>query len=67
MGGVIATLMDMGWRPDGPTRWTDPAGSCWDIDPTTPGVRHQLQDVLAEFIEADLWKKASLHYCGKGL
>ena len=67
MGAVVAILYDLGWQPAEPTKWTDPDGVMWDVDPRAPGVRHQLQDMMSELIEASLWRKASLHYCGKGL
>jgi hypothetical protein len=67
MGAVVATLMDLGWKPGSPTSWTDPDGIQWDIDPSAPGVAVQLKAVVAEFIEKDLWRQASQHEGGRGL
>jgi hypothetical protein len=67
MGAVVATLRDLGWKPDSPTQWTDPDGHHWDIDPGAPGVAVQLKALVAEFIEKDLWRQAGKHEGGRGL
>ena len=67
MGAEVATLFDLGWVPCSPTRWTDPAGQQWDIDPSGPGVAVQLKAIIADFLEQDLWRQASKHEGGRGL
>ena len=67
MGAVIATLRDIGWDPNSPTRWTDPDEQQWDFDPGSPGLHHDLKHHLAHHITKQLWTKSSAHYHGAGL
>jgi hypothetical protein len=67
MGAVIATLTDLGWIPEGPTRWTDPFGSIWQIDPRRAGVIPLVLEKIRQSCIRRVWGKASEHYCGQGI
>jgi hypothetical protein len=67
MGAVIATLVDLGWQPQGPTRWADPQGDIWQIDPRRAGVIPLVLAKIRRSCIRLLWKKAGEHYCGEGI
>ena len=33
MGATISTLLDLGWGPEGPTKWRAPDDQLWAVDP----------------------------------
>jgi ribonuclease HI len=67
MGAVIATLMDLGWQPEGPTRWGDPQGNRWQIDPRRAGVIPLVLAKIRQSCTSLVWRKANEHYCGQGI
>ena len=67
MAAVIATLLDISWKPLEPLKWEDSQGDIWEIDPEAPEAAYQLRALLTQQISMAIWKRAAKHYCGAGL
>ena len=67
IGAVIATLFDIGWIPQEPSKWVDPQGVLWVFDYTSPHLNGRFFQNLQEQIQAIIWAKAATHYLGTGL
>jgi hypothetical protein len=62
---MICTLIDLGWSPAAPSRWTDPDGEEFDLDDAD---LDQLVDFeLLGSLDQAVWERASAHHLGGGL
>jgi hypothetical protein len=64
---VIATALDIGWRPIQPLEWEDRGGDLWAFSPADPGLRTQLRHHLLQDLRGFIWQKAAKHLHGGGL
>eukprot|EP00974_Lingulodinium_polyedra_P041984 4030197-Lingulodinium_polyedra.AAC.1 len=66
MSAVIATLMDIHWKPAAPDIWYEPDGiDRWEIQQS--GSLHDFAERLVETAMVPLWQHASKHWAGAGL
>ena len=66
MGATIATLLDRGWEPKGPSEWLDRFGEEWVFE-EGPGGKQLLEEVFGKEVLGEQWERAALHRQGGGL
>ncbi len=59
IGAVVATLLDLGWSPRSPLRWTDDQDVEWILYGAATGLKGDLQQIIGDSIQRKLWKTAS--------
>ena len=67
LGAVVASLVDIEWKPLGALKWQDTGGRVWELDPDRPGVFFELEFRLLSEVQGHIWSKAAKHHLGKGL
>ena len=67
MAAVIATLVDLRWRPLEPDKWEDEQDTVLEIDPRRAGVVPQVAAAVRQRCREIVWSKAEEHHGGGGL
>ena len=66
LSNLIATLLDMNFRPVSPTRWIDELeGGIWELD-LTQGL-FEFREVLVDRLCQQLWTRSANRHLGEGL
>ena len=64
---VIATLLDLGWDPIQPTKWTDEDDNDWALDVDNQTVISERTHVIETSADRRVWRMAAQHFRGIGL
>jgi hypothetical protein len=65
---TVATLGQLGWTPNGPTRWLTPSKEHYaDIEDPAPTAAADIVGAIKETAEMANWKGAAAHHLGGGL
>ena len=63
LSSAIVTLWDFGFETRSPTKWLDPDGCLWTLDPMDPNFASAAREVLQWYFSKRIWADTCPEHC----